>query len=173
MKCIMDTNVPVKASYPLSECREEELELVGACIEFIHDLINNPKSKLVLDMDWEILGEYKDKVKDTDMGKQFFRWLYTYINQMDVINDMVKLERQDNEYVVFPKDKKLEKFDRSDRKFIALALTHNEKPPIIQAADGKWLEFTEKFKEYGIHIKFLDMNYADSKYCKKIRDKRR
>ena len=169
----MDTNVPVKASEPLSECKAEELEMAGACIEFIHDLINNPSSMLVLDMDWEILGEYRKRVKKTDIGKQFFRWLYTYVNQMDVINDMVKLERTGGEYTAFPKDKELEEFDHADRKFIALALSHNEKPPLIQAADGKWLGFAEKFKKYGIHIRFLDMNYANSKYNKKIRNKRR
>ena len=55
---------------------------------------------------------------------------------------------------------------------MALALSHCEKPPIIQAADGKWLGFAEKLKEYGICVHFLDKDYAESKYNKKILDKR-
>lgn len=172
MKCILDTNVPVKASYALQDYRDEELELIGACTEFIHELLNDPESKLVLDMDWEIIGEYKRNIKGTAMGKEFLKWVDTYIAKADFSTDIVKLERQGNEYSAFPRDEELEEFDFADRKFIALALSHREKPPIIQAADGKWLGFIEKLKEYGISIDFLDKNYAESKYNKKILKKR-
>lgn len=168
----MDTNVPVKASCILDTCKIEELELIGACIEFMHRFMKDPDSKLVLDMDREIVGEYENNIKKTDMGNQFFRWLYTYMNKMDIINDMIKLEHINGNYCAFPNDEELNEFDAADRKFVALALTHSEKPPIVQAADGKWLGFVERLKEYGIDIEFLDINYASSKYNKKIRDKR-
>lgn len=141
MKCILDTNVPVKASYAVTEYKDEELELIDTCIKFIHEFINDSESKLVLDLDWEILGEYNRNIKTTAMGKEFLKWVNTYAG-------------------------------RADRKFVALAMSHDEKPPIIQAADGKWLEYVEKLKEYGIHIEFLDQDYAESKYKKKILDKR-
>ena len=50
-KYIVDTNVPTKASYPMEEWNEEELELIESCIDFVYNLIRNPQSKLVLDMD--------------------------------------------------------------------------------------------------------------------------
>jgi len=172
MKCIVDTNVPVKASCNPATCAVNELEMVNACIDFIHMLIKNPDSKIVLDMDREIIREYEHNVEKTDMGKQFFNWLYTYIKQMDIINDMIKLEKIDDEYCAFPDDKELEDFDLADRKFVALARSHSENPPIIEAADGKWLQFVETLKKYNIEIKFLDIDYAKKMYEKKICNKR-
>lgn len=172
MKCILDTNVPVKASYAVTDYKDEELELIDACIKFIHDFINDSESKLALDLDWEILNEYNRNIKTTAMGKEFLKWVNTYIGKADFSKDIIKLEKEGTDYLAFPKDSELENFDLADRKFIALAMCHEEKPPIIQAADGKWLEYVEKLKEYGIHIEFLDQDYAESKYRKKILDKR-
>lgn len=172
-KCIIDTNVPTKASYPVNERKEDELELIGSCIDFIHEFINNEESKLVLDCDWEIVGEYKNNIKDTDVGKQFLQWLYSYMAKMDVVTDMPKLEKQNGEYIAFPKCEELADFDVADRKFIALSLTHCDNPPIVQAADGKWLGFEEILRDYGVHIEFLDREYVTMKYNQKIRDKRK
>lgn len=172
MKCILDTNVPVKAACVKTDFDEEEEKLIQACNKFIHEFIKNPDSKLVLDMDWEIANEYRRNIKDEGMGQQFLIWLNTYMARMDVTEDMIKLERQGDEYVAFPKTEELKDFDLADRKFIALALSHKEKPPIIQAADGKWLAFKDVLKNYGINIEFLEINYAISKYDKKIRKKR-
>ena len=172
MKCIIDTNVPVKASCDPATCSLEELDMVNACIDFIHALIKDPDSKIVLDMDREILGEYEHNVENKGMGNQFFSWLYTYVNQMDIVADMIKLEKENESYVAFPDDKELEEFDLADRKFVALARSHNEHPPIIEAADGKWLQFVEALKKYNIEIKFLDMDYAQKMYVKKIANKR-
>ena len=146
--------------------------MVNACVEFIHALIKNLDSKIVLDMDREIIQEYEHNVERTDMGKQFFNWLYTYVKQMDIINDMLKLEKDNENYCAFPDDKELKEFDLADRKFIALARSHNENPPIIEAADGKWLQFVETLKKYNIEIKFLDIDYAQKMYKKKICNKR-
>lgn len=172
MKCILDTNVPVKASYAVTEYKDEELELIDACIKFIHDFINCAESKLVLDLDWEILNEYKRNIKTTAMGNEFLKWVDAYIGRADFSKDIIKLEKKGNDYLAFPENSELDSFDFADRKFVALAMSHDEKPDIIQAADGKWLEYVEKLKEYGIHIKFLNQDYAERKYKKKILDKR-
>lgn len=172
MKCILDTNVPVKASCSTVDYNEEELELIEECIDFIHKFINDSESKLVLDVDWEILNEYRRNIKKTAMGKEFLKWVNTYVGQADFIKDIIKLEKLGCDYLAFPNDPDLEGFDLADRKFIALAMSHEEKPPIIQAADGKWLEYVKTLEEYGIHIEFLDKAYAKSKYKKKILDKR-
>lgn len=151
MKYIIDTNVPVKASCNPATCALDELDMVNACVEFIHALIKNLDSKIVLDMDREIIQEYEHNVERTDM---------------------VKLEKDNENYCAFPDDKELKEFDLADRKFIALARSHNENPPIIEAADGKWLQFVETLKKYNIEIKFLDIDYAQKMYKKKICNKR-
>lgn len=173
-KYIVDTNVPTKASYPMEEWKEEELELIESCIEFVHKLINSPQSKLVLDMDREIVGEYENNIRESDIGKMFFRWLYKYMANMDIMNDMLKLEKaKDGSYKDFPENETLQGLDLADRKFIALSAVHKDRPLLIQAADGKWLEFVEELKKYGIHIEFLNPEYANEKFTKKILDKRK
>lgn len=52
-----------------------------------------------------------------------------------------------------------------------MARTHLEHPPIIEAADGKWLGYKDVFKEYGVHIEFLDIEYAEMMYARKILNK--
>lgn len=173
-KIIMDTNVAAKAATPLQDCKDEELDMRRACIEFIQNLTRNPESKLVLDIDQEIMTEYRHIIpNETNEGKLFWRWLYTYLGKIDLEN-LIKLEKdEDGNYLMFPMEERTREFDLSDRKFVALSCTHAEHPPIVEAADGKWLGFKEVFEEYGVHIEFLDMNYANMMYDRKVLNKRR
>ena len=78
----MDTNVAVKAATPQKDCKDEELEMREKCIQFIGEFVNNPESQLVLDLDYEIIGEYRNRIPtNTNMGKIFWRWFNTYIGQ--------------------------------------------------------------------------------------------
>lgn len=172
-KVIMDTNVPAKAAALPQECRDEELDMQKACMEYVREFTKNPESKLVLDFDYEILKEYQDNIpSDTEMGRIFFKWLYNYLGSMD-FEDWVKLEKDENgNYMMFPLETRTKDFDLSDRKFVALSRAHMEHPPIIEAADGKWLGFREVFEQYGVHIEFLDMDYATLLYERKVINKR-
>lgn len=173
-KIIMDTNVAVKAATPQQDCKEEEWEMRKICIYFIQNLTRNPESKLVLDLDYEIIKEYRNRIpKNTNEGLIFWRWFDTYIGRIS-FEDFVKLDKDaDGNYSMFPLEERTKEFDLSDRKFVALSRTHSEHPPIIEAADGKWLGFKEVFEEYGVHIEFLDMDYAAMMYNRKVADKRR
>ncbi len=48
---------------------------------------------------------------------------------------------------------------------------HSEHPPIIEASDAKWLGYKDVFEEYGVHIEFLDLEYAERMYTRKIINK--
>lgn len=173
-KIIMDTNVAAKAATPQEECKPEEWNMQEQCIEFIREFTKNIDSQLVLDFDYEIIKEYRNRIPDnTPIGKIFWRWFNSYIGKIPFEN-MAKLEKDaDGNYIMFPLEKRTEEFDKSDRKFVALARTHNEHPPIIEAADGKWLGFKDVFSEYGVHIEFLDNAYAEMMYDRKVVNKRR
>lgn len=172
-RIVLDTNVPVKASIPPNECLAEELEMQKACMEYIRELTIKQDKKLVLDMNFEILKEYENNVlKNSNMGKLFFKWLYGYYSKI-LPEDIIKLEKnQSGEYINYPYDDETKGFDESDKKFVALANAHPDKPPIIEAADGKWLGYESAFAKYGIHIEFLDRKYAQKMYEKKIIKKR-
>lgn len=172
-KIIMDTNVAVKAATPQQDCKDEELDMQEKCMEFIGEFVNNPESKLVLDLDYEIIKEYRNRIpKNTNIGQIFLRWFDTYIGRIS-FEDFLKLDKdRDGNYTMFPLESRTEKFDLSDRKFVALSRAHSEHPPIVEATDGKWFGFKDVFEEYGVHIEFLDIDYAAMMYDRKVVNKR-
>ncbi len=172
-KVILDTNVPAKAATAPNLCPLEELAVQGKCMEYIFELING-QTKLVLDADYEIVKEYRNNVdKTSNMGILFLKWLDQYLGRIEMC-DLLKLEKDGNgEYVFFPLDDDTKDFDPNDRKFIALANFHLEKPPIIEGTDGKWWGYVVAFRKYGIEIHFLDEEYAQKMYKKKIIEKER
>ena len=44
---------------------------------------------------------------------------------------------------------------RDDRKFIAVAVAHPEKPPILQAVDSQWWDFRDAFRRNGVTVEFI------------------
>ena len=171
-KIIMDTNVAAKAATPIKECKEEELDLQQECMAFIKRFVDNPDSKLVLDADYEISKEYRNRISmNSPMGRIFWRWFNLYLKRIAAV-DYVKLEKDTaGNYTMFPTEERTEEFDFSDRKFIALARTHCEHPPFIEAAFAKCLGYKDVFNEYGVHIEFLNMEYAEMMYARKILNK--
>lgn len=171
-KIILDTNVPVKASVSPAVCPPDELEMQKACMEYMGKLIQTRNTRLVLDLDYEILKEYRNNVcKNSPMGMLFLTWLNNYLGTI-LSEDFIKLEKNESgQYIDYPYDEDTKDFDESDKKFVALANVHAEKPPIIEAADGKWLGYENAFAKYGIHIEFLDRNYAQRMYEQKILNK--
>ncbi|MDO4339912.1 MAG: hypothetical protein Q4C91_17775 [Eubacteriales bacterium] len=171
-KIIMDTNVAAKAATPLTECKDEELDVQQKCMRFIKNFVDNSESKLVLDADYQIIKEYRNRISmKTDMGRIFWRWFNKYISCI-LFDDYLKLDKDsEGNYVKFPLEERTKDFDFSDRKFVALSRTHSEHPTIVEATDGKWFGFKEIFEEYGVHIEFLDRDYAEMMYNRKILNK--
>jgi len=59
------------------------------------------------------------------------------------------------DFVEFPNDSTLQNFDRSDRKFVAVALAHPETPPILNATDSDWWHYRIALEMHGIKLHFL------------------
>jgi len=59
-------------------------------------------------------------------------------------------------------------FDRSDRKFVAVANAHPAKPPILQSTDSKWWGWKDALHEVGITVHFLCPEYVQTLYAEKI-----
>lgn len=77
------------------------------------------------------------------------------------------------DFVEFPNHPELQKFDRSDRKFVAVSVAHPDQPPILQAADSKWWGWKEALAECGITVIFLCSDGIAEKYAKKMGDRGR
>ena len=152
---VADTNVAVVAN-ALSEQASEDC--VEACAERLEGIMRG-EVKLVLDDDWQILGEYAQNLHSTgtDVGDRFLRWVlrnWRNPERCDLIH-ITPVDGSDNEFQEFPPDPALNDFDRADRKFIAVAIAHSERPPILQAVDSQWWDFRDALQENGVTVAFI------------------
>ena len=55
----------------------------------------------------------------------------------------------------FPDSARLSSFDRSDRKFVAVALASGSSPKVLNAADTDWWDHRQALEENGVDVVFL------------------
>lgn len=174
-KCIVDTNVLVVANRTLQpDIPSEEYDCICACIEAVEHVINK-NDCLVIDDQNEIFDEYRNNlslVGVPGVGDRFMKWVFDNCWGFPEANrvKIIKTERGDS-YEEFPDTTKhpgLKEFDRSDRKFVAVANAHYQKPPILQATDSKWWGWRNALAEAGITVLFLCQEYIETKYSEKI-----
>ena len=58
--------------------------------------------------------------------------------------------------------------DPADRKFIAVANAHPDKPPIVQATDSKWIGWREFLVKAGVTVEFIDEPFLQTQYRQKM-----
>jgi len=116
------------------------------------------EGKLALDDQFRILREYLNKTtpkKGNRPGDAFVKWAINAKGNADRI-DMISLrEHSERGFESFPDHRGLAAFDTPDRKFVAVACAHSASPPILQAADSKWLAWDAALKECGVTVDFL------------------
>ena len=156
MTVIVDTNVALVASRKAPQASEE---CVGTCINRL-EKITNGQVKLALDDERRIIDEYRNKLSPTGqpgIGDAFLKWVetrWTNEEHCDRVS-ITPIEGSEIEFEEFPTDPALVDFDPDDRKFIAVALAHCEKPPILQAVDSQWWDFRDALRENGATVEFI------------------
>lgn len=147
---VIDTNVLVMANSPVGAT----VHCATACSDALRNARNGV---IVLDDKFRILKEYKKNVSETGQpgaGDQFLLWLLRNRTN-DQVECVPLTERGVNDYEEFPTDPDLEKFDPSDRKFVAVALGSRNNPEILYATDRGWRRFHEPLKRSGVRVKCL------------------
>ena len=155
MMAIVDTNVAVVANGKSVQASEQ---CVTTCTRRLQGIING-ETKLVLDNKWAILREYRQNLHSNgaDAGDRFLAWClrnWRNLEQCDLVS-ITPIEGSETEFEEFPDDPALENFDPDDRKFIAVARKHPEKPSILQAVDAQWLDFREALSRHGVRVEFI------------------
>ena len=149
---VVDTNVAVTANggHPRAEqaCRER-------CIEALEQV---RAGRLCLDESRQILDEYFRRLSpsgEPGPGDAFLYWvLQNEFNPNHVLR--VAIEAEGDELRPFPDDAELAGFDRSDRKFVAVALASRRRPTILNATDRRsWWAFRAPLERHGLRIRFL------------------
>ncbi len=150
---IVDTNVILVANGQHEAVGEE---CVVSCTTRLQRLMD--EGRLAIDDGYLILEEYLQKTRPqagTRPGDAFVKWLLR--NNFNAARcDLVPLrESAQRGFESFPDDERLSHFDRSDRKFVAVAVAHPEHPPIYQATDSKWLGWAPALRDHGVVVEFL------------------
>lgn len=117
---------------------------------------------VVLDQSWLILNEYQNKLNASGRpptpGNLFLEWLLSNrCNSARVAHVVITpTNAEKTEFVEFPPDSALvSSFDPADRKFVAVAYAHHDKPPIVECADSKWLGWEAALLRHGIRLEVL------------------
>lgn len=168
-RCIVDTNIPISANMANrpDSIPEELRECVLTCIECVEHVVEN--GGLVIDDNGEIFDEYRTGLSlsgQPGVGDRFVKWVHDHQWVATSIN-RITITRQGESYREFPDHNGLSGFDHSDRKFVAVANAHPDKPPILQATDSKWWGFSSVLDELGISVLFLCPEYVKDKYSRK------
>lgn len=153
---VIDTNVLLVAD-------GKAPQMSGACKTMCEDRLRRVQAKeqVVLDDAQLILGEYHNKLapySSPTYGSAFLKWLLQVQgdrNHVELVS-ITPTNAEQTKFDEFPLDAALEaSFDPADRKFVAAANAHLEKPPILEATDNKWLGWEDQLKKHGIRIEFL------------------
>jgi hypothetical protein len=152
---VVDTNVAIVAS-----CRAQQAKpaCVLACVDALEHVAKN--GKVILDDQDRILGEYRKSLSPSGqpgLGDVFFKWVWQ--NRANIERcERVTIHPRGNsgeDYSEFPSDPSLCKFDRSDRKFVAVALGSKNDPEVLNAVDPDWWEHRTELRRCGVRIRFL------------------
>jgi hypothetical protein len=150
----MDTNVAVVANGKASHAGDG---CVRTCIDSLVAI--RERQRLLLDDQGLILREYRRHLSPSGQpgpGDAFFKWLWN--NQSNPRHcRQVQVTPAGDPWLFdeFPQDSSLASFDPSDRKFVAVAIASQERPPILNASDADWWEHREALRRHGIQIRFL------------------
>lgn len=167
MKVVIDTNVLLVAN---GQHADVSPECVTECVTRL--LFLQQDGVAVIDDAFRILGEYQNKTRlnpPKGVGDVFLKWLLRQAGENSARVEQVTLTDTANDcYLEFP-DPALElQFDAPDRKFVAVANAHPDKPVIWQAADCKWLDWWPALKAKGVEVEFLCPDDACAFYVKKF-----
>lgn len=154
MSVVIDTNVLIAANGGSEQVNAQNQLL---CIEFL-EKVRNENNCVSVDSQHLIFAEYSrycDHKGQPGVGDAFFKWLF--LNQgYDTICEQVNITLDDEwDFVEFPHDNNLNGFDKSDRKFVAVALKSLYNPSIYNATDSDWKIFNRLLAAHGVTIQQL------------------
>jgi len=152
---VVDTNVPVVAN---GRSEQANPDCVVACIDALAAVYQ--QGVVILDDMSLILHEYMDNLRlagQPGAGDFFMKWIWSVqANELHCLQaHITPLEDDPADFLEFPKDARLATFDRSDRKFVAVALSSGHTPEILNAVDTDWAEHFIALGEAGLNVKFL------------------
>ena len=150
MSVVIDTNVAVVAND-----RETDVSshCVTACVDALLQ-IRDQHCVLIDNLDL-ILDEYRVYLRpagEPGAGDAFFKWLWDNQGNLNHCRRIEITPNASGSFDEFPTAPVLNAFDKSDRKFVAVALASGENPEILNACDSDWWLFQEALSAEGLTV---------------------
>ncbi len=180
---IVDTNVPITAN---GRAEQASLACQLACITTLRTI--QAERRISVDLSGLILQEYRRHLSPNGqpgVGDSFFKWLWNnqanpqvcvppsrgfgcsarrgmfwnnQANPQVCVPVQITPIADGRDFAEFPDDPALAQFDRSDRKFVAVARAHPAHPSIFNAVDTDWLNYQEALATHGVRVEHVCLN---------------
>lgn len=169
MRAVIDTNVLLVAN---GQHADVSTDCVTECVQRLQAM--EKSGVTVVDDGFRILGEYQHKTSlypPKGVGDVFLKNLLRNMANPARVEQVSLTELAANEFAEFPGAALQQVFDPPDRKFAAVAHAHPDKPPVLQAADCKWLDWWPALQAAGVDVEFLCPGDACAFYRNKFPNK--
>lgn len=151
MPVVVDTNVLVAANGRNCPQATQECRLI--CVQQLQQIRN--QDVLVIDDARHIIREYQRQVSPSGqpgVGDAFLKWVLTNQGNRSRCHQVSITPKPEGSFKEFPANPGLQSFDPSDHKFVAVALTHPDCPPVINAVDSDWKHFETELMAAGLVV---------------------
>lgn len=152
MKVVVDTNVAIAAN---GRNTHASLACQFVCAEFLQGLVSPMKrTQIVLDMQGLIFDEYSGHLSykgEPGVGDIFFKYLHDhmYLGKKIRLVHITQIDDEARSFNELPPNT----VDKSDRKFLAAAVTADAK--IVNAVDTDWHEQIAFVAGLGVNVQQL------------------
>ncbi len=149
---IVDVNVAIVANGKSPQA-DDRCEL--SCIRSLKDIQQN---MICLDDGDRIFKEYRAHLSlsgQPGVGDEFIYWLHQNCYTPSICERVTIREHPGRGFEEFPDDPALTAFDRSDRKYAAVARASRHSPHILNAVDSDWRNFESELSRHGINVSEL------------------
>jgi hypothetical protein len=169
LDCVVDTNVAVTANGSNPEAGPD---CAAASARALHSVTT--AGHVFIDDGGRIVDEYRRNLNAKGQpgpGDLFFRWLLTneWGGKRVTHVPITPKPDDDMDFEELPDPPAGVVFDRSDRKFLAIAAAHSEHPPILQSFDSKWWGWRRALAQVGITVHFLCPGEIAKKHRQKMK----
>lgn len=168
LRCVVDTNVAttsngINVGAP-PDCVAESARALQQVMKSGHVFIDDGGL---------IVEEYRSNLSARGQpgpGDAFLKWLLTHEWSREKITRVEINAKEDDpeDFEELPEAPRGVFYDRSDRKFLAVAAAHEEHPPILQSFDSKWWGWQGALAKSGVKIHFLCAKEIEGKHSKKM-----
>lgn len=168
VRCVVDTNVAATAN---GANEGAPPECTVACGRALYEVMQ--RGHVFVDDAGLIADEYRRNLSaggERGPGDVFFKWLLTHEWGGRRVTRVPLTPKADDpeDFVELPAPPAGISYDRSDRKFLAVAAAHVSRPPILQAFDSKWWGWQEALASIGVAIHFLCPEAIEAKHAEKM-----